>query len=48
MTQWQRLSRQLMSTIVEEYEEEVDGVILTTTVFDDGSIVVTERPVEED
>ena len=37
-----------MSTIVEEYEEEVDGVILTTTVFEDGSIVVTERPVDVD
>jgi len=35
-----------MSIITEEFEEEIDGVILTTTIFDDGTEVITERPSE--
>lgn len=37
-----------MSEIVEEFEEEIDGVILTTTIYEDGTEVITERPVEGD
>ena len=33
-----------MSIIIEEFEEEVDGVILTTTVYDDGTEIITETP----
>jgi hypothetical protein len=33
-----------MSIIIEEFEEEIDGVILTTTIYDDGTEVITETP----
>lgn len=33
-----------MSIIIEEFEEVVDGVILTTTIYDDGTEVITETP----
>jgi len=31
-----------MSIIIEEFEEEVDGVTIITTVYDDGTEIMTE------
>jgi len=35
-----------MSKIIEEIEEEIDGIILITTIFDDDTEVITELLIE--
>ena len=36
-----------MSKIIEEIEEEIDGIILITTIFDDDTEVITELLIEQ-